>query len=217
MAHTSRFSLSTISTESASANTLSQCRMVFKSDYPMKPPTFKFLRPIHHPNIYPDGRVCISILHEAGHDEMSGESADERWSPLQTPDSILRSILVLLDSPEISSPANVDASVLYRTDRAAFAARAHKEAELSKKDIPEGFVMPTTFEDAPPEKPEYDHDFMYESADEDDFGGSDSDVDLSGDDEGDQEFDSEEDQERTDDNEDDLAEELTEKVKAAQR
>ena len=186
--------------------------MQFKSDYPMKPPTFKFLRPIYHPNIYPDGRVCISILHEAGHDEMSGESADERWSPLQTPDSILRSILVLLDSPEISSPANVDASVLYRTDRAAFAARARKEADMSKKDIPEGFAMPTTFEDAPPEKAEYDHDFMYESAGEDDFGGSDSDMELS--DEGeDQEFDSEEEQERTDDNEDDLAE----KVKAAQR
>lgn len=191
--------------------------MTFKSDYPMKPPTFKFLRPIYHPNIYPDGRVCISILHEAGDDEMSGESADERWSPLQTPDSILRSILVLLDSPEISSPANVDASVLFRTDREKYRERAKREAELSRKDIPEGFVMPTTFEDAPPEKAEYDHDFMYESADEDDFGGSDSDMELSGDDEGDQEFDSEEDQERTDDNEDDLAEELTEKVKASQR
>ena len=191
--------------------------MTFKSDYPMKPPTFKFLRPIHHPNIYPDGRVCISILHEAGEDEMSGESADERWSPLQTPDSILRSILVLLDSPEISSPANVDASVMYRTDRPRFIERAKREAEASRKDIPEGFVMPTVFEDAPPEEQKWDHDFMYESDVEDDFGGSDSDMELS-DGEGDQEFDSDEEKGSGDEKEEDgLGRELEEKVKAVGR
>ncbi len=162
--------------------------MTFRDDYPMKPPSFKFVRPIYHPNIYPDGRVCISILHEPGEDVTSGESASERWNPLQSPESILRSILVLLDSPEINSPANVDASVLYRDDCKAFEARARSDAQRSRMDIPSDFTMPTTFEDAPPEKVDYDHDFMYESGD-DDFGGSDSDVDLSGDDEGDQEFD----------------------------
>ena len=169
--------------------------MTFNNDYPMKPPSFKFLRPIFHPNIYSDGRVCISILHAPGDDEMSGESANERWNPLHNPESILRSILVLLDSPEISSPANVDASVLYRKDREAFKKKAREDVELSKMDIPKDFKMPTTFEDAPPPKDEYDHDFMYDSEDDDDdFGGSDSDIDMTDGEYGDQEFEDSEDE-----------------------
>lgn len=35
----------------------------FPQDYPMKPPTMRFLSEIFHPNIGKDGKVCISILH----------------------------------------------------------------------------------------------------------------------------------------------------------
>lgn len=77
---------------------------------------FKFIRPLYHPNIYPDGRLCISILHAPGEDEMSGESAAERWSPAQRVESVLISILSLLDDAEVSSPANVDASVMLRKE-----------------------------------------------------------------------------------------------------
>lgn len=41
----------------------------------MSPPEFKFVRPLFHPNIYPDGKLCISILHAPGEDETSGELA----------------------------------------------------------------------------------------------------------------------------------------------
>lgn len=44
-------------------------------NYPMSPPEFKFLRPVIHPNIYKDGKLCISILHPPGDDELSGEKA----------------------------------------------------------------------------------------------------------------------------------------------
>ena len=44
----------------------------------------KFKSEIWHPNVYPDGRVCISILHDAGDDPMGYECASERWSPVQT-------------------------------------------------------------------------------------------------------------------------------------
>ena len=37
-----------------------------------------------HPNVYDDGRVCISILHSAGDDPMGYETAAERWSPVHT-------------------------------------------------------------------------------------------------------------------------------------
>src|SRR3978361_244073 len=88
-----------------------QAEMTFENNYPFSPPTFKFLRPIYHPNIYPDGKLCISILHPPGEDEQSGELATERWNPMQGVESVLRSVLLLLDDPEVSSPANVDAGV----------------------------------------------------------------------------------------------------------
>jgi len=172
-----------------------KAEMTFTNSYPYSPPTFRFLRPIYHPNIYPDGRVCISILHPPGEDIMAGELATERWSPLQGVESILRSVLLLLDDPEVSSPANVDAGVLYRKDKAAYIQRAKEDVETSKKDIPEGFEMPKTFSTAPPPKITEDDDFWAESDAEDDFGGSDSsgddaemeDFDEDGD--GEQEFD----------------------------
>ena len=34
----------------------------FPPDFPNLPPEMKFITPILHPNIYPDGKVCISIL-----------------------------------------------------------------------------------------------------------------------------------------------------------
>jgi ubiquitin-conjugating enzyme E2 R len=149
--------------------------MTFTDKYPYSPPTFKFLRPIYHPNIYPDGRVCISILHPPGEDEQSGELASERWSPLQGVESVLRSVLLLLDDPEIASPANVDAGVMYRDNRALYNSKAQDAVKASKKDIPAGFVMPTTLESAPPEKITEDDNFWNESGgEEDDFGASDS-------------------------------------------
>ncbi len=34
--------------------------------------------------VYRDGRVCISILHAPGDDPHAYESAEERWSPVQS-------------------------------------------------------------------------------------------------------------------------------------
>ncbi|KAI0995637.1 hypothetical protein K3495_g12543 [Podosphaera aphanis] len=154
-----------------------KAEMGFTDRYPYAPPTFKFLLPIYHPNIYPDGKVCISILHAAGEDEQSGELACERWSSVQSVESVLRSILLLLDDPEISSPANVDAGVLYRDNRLEYRKRARETVSKSKNDIPNGFVMPQTLIDAPPPRIVDDDDFWYEDVeddDDDDFGASNS-------------------------------------------
>ena len=53
----------------------------FPRDYPLSPPSMRFLSSMYHPNIYPDGRVCISILHPPGDDPNMYESSSERWSP----------------------------------------------------------------------------------------------------------------------------------------
>lgn len=34
--------------------------------------------------VYPDGRVCISILHPPGDDPNGYELASERWTPVHT-------------------------------------------------------------------------------------------------------------------------------------
>lgn len=151
-----------------------KAEMIFTDEYPYQPPKFRFLIPITHPNIYPDGQLCISILHKPGEDLMSGEAASERWSPLQGAESVLRSVLLLLDDPEINSPANVDAGVLYRDHRAEYKQKARETVERSKKDIPAGFDMPRSFEPAPPPKADNDDDFWVESDEEFDFGGSDT-------------------------------------------
>ncbi|PYH70016.1 putative ubiquitin conjugating enzyme (UbcC) [Aspergillus vadensis CBS 113365] len=155
--------------------------MKFPSNYPYSPPEFRFVRPLYHPNIYKDGKLCISILHAPGEDEMSGELASERWSPAQRVESVLISILSLLDDAEISSPANVDASVMLRKSPDEYKSIVKKHVEESKNDIPEGFVMPTHESTTSVSKPveKDDSDFWAESdVDDDVFGGSDSDEDL---------------------------------------
>ncbi|CRK35540.1 hypothetical protein BN1708_016465 [Verticillium longisporum] len=156
--------------------------MTFTSEYPYQPPTFQFqTKNIVHPNVYYDGKLCISILHKPGEDEQSGEQACERWSPLQGVESVLRSVLLLLDDPEINSPANVDAGVLYRDSREEYNKRASETVEASRKDIPEGVKFPTTADLEPvPQKPVDDDAFWNETDDEGDFdlGGSDSDFEM---------------------------------------
>ncbi|GAA5808335.1 hypothetical protein MFLAVUS_001725 [Mucor flavus] len=151
--------------------------MTFPDDYPFNPPTFKFNNEFYHPNVYPDGRLCISILHPPGEDPISGEKAEERWNPTQ---SVEISIISLLADPNCSSPANVDAGVAYRKNRDAFDSIVKKQVEASKRDIPSGFKMPKSEQDfmptAPPEIEEDDN-FWYESGDESDFGIDDDDYD----------------------------------------
>ena len=110
---------------------------------------------------------------------MSGESAGERWSPAQRVESVLISIVSLLDDAECSSPANVDAGVMLRKDLAGFKERVAKDVEESKGDIPKGFVMPTHESTSrKPEKQVDDPNFWVDSDEEDEFGGSDTEEEM---------------------------------------
>uniref|UniRef100_A0A674HJ01 Cell division cycle 34, ubiqiutin conjugating enzyme n=46 Tax=Neoaves TaxID=3078114 RepID=A0A674HJ01_TAEGU len=91
-----------------------QARLRFPIDYPYSPPAFRFLTKMWHPNIYETGDVCISILHPPVDDPQSGELPSERWNPTQNVRTILLSVISLLNEPNTFSPANVDASVMYR-------------------------------------------------------------------------------------------------------
>ncbi|CAL6277534.1 unnamed protein product [Bathycoccus prasinos] len=72
----------------------------FNKEYPVKPPKVKFPEGFYHPNVYPSGTVCLSILNE-----------EENWSP---------SITDLLKTPNPLSPAQSPAYVMYTQDRTEY-------------------------------------------------------------------------------------------------
>lgn len=76
-------------------------------EYPTKSPHVKFISKIFHPNVYRDGQICVDTLQKG-------------WTPTLKIISVLISIQSLLDDPNPSSPANVDAAVLYRNDKKAY-------------------------------------------------------------------------------------------------
>lgn len=53
-------------------------------------------------SVFADGRVCISILHAPGDDPMGYELSAERWSPVQSVEKILLSVVSML-AGELSS------------------------------------------------------------------------------------------------------------------
>ncbi|KAI5984656.1 ubiquitin-conjugating enzyme [Pisolithus albus] len=99
-----------------------KARLSFPPEYPLQPPKMRFVTPMWHPNIYPNGDVCISILHAPGEDQYGYEDASERWLPVHTVETILISVISLLssDTPNTDSPANVDAAKEVRNDLAGY-------------------------------------------------------------------------------------------------
>ena len=57
--------------------------MEFSDEYPSKPPKCKFVPPLFHPNVYPSGTICLSILNE-----------EEDWRPAITIKQMLIGIQV---------------------------------------------------------------------------------------------------------------------------
>ncbi|XP_068956465.1 ubiquitin-conjugating enzyme E2 C-like isoform X1 [Petaurus breviceps papuanus] len=78
----------------------------FPSDYPYNAPTVKFVTPCYHPNVDPQGNICLDIL-------------KDKWSALYDVRTILLSIQCLLGEPNIDSPLNTHAAELW-TNPTAF-------------------------------------------------------------------------------------------------
>ncbi|CCH62545.1 hypothetical protein TBLA_0H02610 [Henningerozyma blattae CBS 6284] len=102
------------------AGGLFNCQLQFPTDYPLSPPTLTFTPSILHPNVYPNGEVCISILHAPGSDPNMYELPEERWSPVQSVEKILLSVVSMLSEPNVESGANIDACILWRDHRDDF-------------------------------------------------------------------------------------------------
>ncbi|KAK9448285.1 ubiquitin-conjugating enzyme/RWD-like protein [Limtongia smithiae] len=92
--------------------------IIFPDEYPTKPPKCKFSPNFYHPNVYPSGTVCLSILNE-----------DEAWKPAITIKQILLGIQDLLDDPNPESPAQAEAFNAFRRDRASYDKKVRQQAK----------------------------------------------------------------------------------------
>jgi len=100
-------------------------RMLFKDDYPSTPPKCKFEPPLFHPNVYPSGTVCLSLLDE-----------DKDWRPAVTIKQILMGIQDLLTQPNVKDPAQAEAYTIYCQDRAEYEKRVKAQAKKMSNRAP---------------------------------------------------------------------------------
>ncbi|XP_015373546.1 PREDICTED: ubiquitin-conjugating enzyme E2 R2 [Diuraphis noxia] len=131
-----------------------KAHMKFPADYPYSPPTIRFLTKVWHPNVYENGDLCISILHPPIDDPQSGELPCERWNPTQSVRTVLLSVISLLNEPNTFSPANVDASIMYRRWKDSKGKDKEYENIIKKQVVSgrleadrDGVVVPLTLED----------------------------------------------------------------------
>ena len=110
--------------------------LTFPEDYPNNPPKMQFTTKMWHPNIYKDGRVCISILHPPGTDKFNEqEKAEERWRPSLGAEEILLSVISMLNDPNPDSPANIDAAVMFRKNREEYNSKVRSLVFQSMEDF----------------------------------------------------------------------------------
>ncbi|PYI32165.1 putative SUMO conjugating enzyme [Aspergillus indologenus CBS 114.80] len=89
--------------------------MIFPDEYPSKPPKCQFDPPLFHPNVFPSGTVCLSIL-----------DSKESWSSVLSVKEILLGVQELLDNPNPESPAQSKAYHLLKKDPARYRKKIRK-------------------------------------------------------------------------------------------
>ncbi|KAJ3364478.1 E2 SUMO-conjugating protein ubc9 [Allomyces arbusculus] len=95
-------------------------QLEFPRSYPQDPPVVRFTPALFHPNVYPDGKICLSIIGYA-------------WKPAITLKEILLGVQELLDTPNLESPANGPAYQLKRKSPAQYEKRIR---EIAKANAP---------------------------------------------------------------------------------
>ena len=77
-------------------------RIEISPEYPLTPPSVKFVTRIFHPNVdSKTGEVCLDIL-------------KSDWSPAWGISAVCRAVVALMDAPNADSPLNCDAGNLLR-------------------------------------------------------------------------------------------------------
>ncbi|XP_055456727.1 ubiquitin/ISG15-conjugating enzyme E2 L6 [Psammomys obesus] len=68
----------------------------FPREYPLKPPTLKFITKIYHPNVGEDGLVCLPLI------------SRENWKPYTKAYQVLEALNVLVNRPNLEEPVRLE-------------------------------------------------------------------------------------------------------------
>ena len=93
-----------------------QLSIEFPKDYPYKPPKVEFTTKVYHPNVKNTGTICLDMLKDA-------------WSPDISVGKMLLEIQSLLINPNIDHPLEPEIANLYKSDKAAYDAKAKEWTE----------------------------------------------------------------------------------------
>lgn len=95
----------------------------FPPEYPQKAPKLTTEPPLFHPNVYPSGNICLSLI-------------DDRkdWKPTVSIRQILISLQTFLSSPNPDDPAHPEAIKLFRRNKDLYNQRI-KEQAVARKPI----------------------------------------------------------------------------------
>ncbi len=103
--------------------------------FPFNPPKVKFISKMFHSNIYGDGDICLDIL-------------KDNWSPTYNFDTVLNSIINLLDHPNPNSAANGQAASQeikfereYQNYLKTYNIQSEEERDLIKLDIYSEYIQ----------------------------------------------------------------------------
>lgn len=101
--------------------------MTFTEDYPNKPPLCKFKlvhgKPLFHPNVYPSGKICLSLL-----------DADKGWKPSLTIKHLLVGIQTLLDDPNNLDPAQEEPFRAYKYNKEEYNAKVKAQVQTLRQN-----------------------------------------------------------------------------------
>ena len=89
----------------------------FPNDYPIVPPRCVFEKKLFHPNIYPSGAVCLSIIND-----------EEDWRPSLKVKDILLGIQELLKNPNPLSPAQKEAYTTFTRSKKEYENKVREQA-----------------------------------------------------------------------------------------
>ena len=97
---------------------LYKINLKFPEDYPVLPPKCVFEKKLFHPNVYPSGAVCLSIIND-----------EEDWRAGLKVKDILLGIQDLLANPNNKSPAQKEAFESYNKESDEYRRKVREQAK----------------------------------------------------------------------------------------
>lgn len=99
--------------------------MTFPPEYPDRPPKVLFAKidgkPLFHPNIYPDGGTCLSIINPP--ESTHGYGKGGTWTQVLTVKDVVLALQSFLDEPNAKSPAQQEPYKVFTSDMKTYTSR----------------------------------------------------------------------------------------------